>query len=60
MQVPERGERLAKWSLAPWERQAVLGDGIPMFPHGRRQIDLELLEHRPLQGGCVYVLYRVK
>src|SRR6185295_14214887 len=26
MQVPERGERLAKWSLAPWERQAVLGD----------------------------------
>ena len=38
----------------------VLGDGIPMFPRSRRQIDLELLEHQPLQGECVYVLYRVK
>ena len=23
---PERGERLVKWSLAPWERPAVMGD----------------------------------
>ncbi|HYN06378.1 MAG TPA: dihydrofolate reductase family protein [Vicinamibacterales bacterium] len=37
-----------------------LGAGIPMFPRAQRQIDLELLESRPLQGGCVYVLYRVK
>ena len=38
----------------------VLGSGIPMFPKVQRQIDLALIESRPLQGGCVYVLYRVK
>jgi dihydrofolate reductase len=38
----------------------VLGSGIPMFPGVRKQIDLELIESRQLEGGCVYVLYRVK
>lgn len=38
----------------------VLGEGIPMFPRARRPIALDIVEHRPLQGGCVYVLYRVK
>lgn len=38
----------------------VLGAGIPMFPHVHRQVDLELIENRQLQGGCVYMLYRVK
>jgi dihydrofolate reductase len=38
----------------------LLGDGIPMFPRRPRQVDLEIVEHRPLEGGCVYVLYRVK
>jgi dihydrofolate reductase len=38
----------------------ILGSGIPMFPPGRRQIDLELIESRPIEGGCVYVLYRVR
>jgi dihydrofolate reductase len=38
----------------------ILGSGIPMFPAVRRPIDLELLESRQLEGGCVYVLYRVK
>jgi dihydrofolate reductase len=38
----------------------VLGGGIPMFPHVLRQIDLELIDSQPLEGGCVYVLYRVK
>jgi dihydrofolate reductase len=38
----------------------VLGSGIRMFPHVQPQIDLELIDSRPLEGGCVYVLYRVK
>jgi dihydrofolate reductase len=38
----------------------VLGSGIPMFPRVERQVDLELIEHRRLEGGCVYVLYRVR
>jgi dihydrofolate reductase len=38
----------------------ILGSGIPMFPPGRGQIDLERLECRQLQGECVYVLYRVR
>ena len=38
----------------------VLGSGIPMFPRVQGQIDLELIENRRLEGGCVYVLYRVK
>jgi dihydrofolate reductase len=38
----------------------VLGSGIPMFPAVQRQIDLDLVESRQLEGGCVYVLYRVQ
>jgi dihydrofolate reductase len=38
----------------------LLGTGIPLFYSMNRQIDLELLESRVLQTGCVYVLYRVK
>src|SRR5262245_41761698 len=38
----------------------MLGSGIPMFPDVQRPIDLDLLESRQLEGGCVYVLYRVK
>lgn len=38
----------------------LLGSGIPLFHEMSRQIDLELLECRPMKNGCVYVLYRVK
>jgi len=38
----------------------VLGSGIPMFPRVQGSLDLELIENRRLEGGCVYVLYRVK
>ena len=38
----------------------ILGGGIPLFPPMRRQVDLELVENRPLAGGCAYLLYRVR
>jgi dihydrofolate reductase len=38
----------------------LLGSGIPLFHEMSRQIDLELLECRPLKNGCVYLSYRVK
>ena len=38
----------------------LLGTGIPLFHPMKRQIDLELIESRPFENGCVYVLYRVK
>lgn len=38
----------------------LLGSGIPLFHKMSRQIDLELLECKPMKTGCVYVLYRVK
>lgn len=38
----------------------LLGAGIPLFPPMSRQVDLELVENRPLAGGCAYLLYRVK
>jgi dihydrofolate reductase len=38
----------------------LLGSGIPLYHPMSRQIDLELLECRPFQNGCVYVTYRVK
>jgi len=38
----------------------LLGSGIPLFHEMTRQIDLELIECKPLKTGCVYVLYRVK
>jgi len=37
----------------------LLGSGIPLFLGCGHQIDLELVECRPLEKGCVYVLYRV-
>ena len=38
----------------------LLGSGVPGLLDAHRRIDLELKECRELQGGCVYVLYRVK
>ena len=38
----------------------LLGSGVPLFHEMSRQIDLELLECKALENGCVYVLYRVK
>lgn len=38
----------------------LLGSGIPLFHEMSHQIDLELLECRPLKNGCVYLSYRVK
>ena len=38
----------------------LLGAGIPLFHPMNRQIDLELLECRRYQNGCVYLTYRVK
>jgi dihydrofolate reductase len=38
----------------------LLGSGVPGFLDAHRRIDLELLECRQLDGGCVYVSYRVK
>ncbi|MEO6051122.1 MAG: dihydrofolate reductase family protein [Pyrinomonadaceae bacterium] len=37
----------------------LLGSGVPLFHEMSRQIDLELLECKPMKTGCVYVLYRV-
>lgn len=37
----------------------LLGSGIPLFLPSIRQIDLAMMECKPLEGGCVYVLYRV-
>jgi dihydrofolate reductase len=38
----------------------LLGSGIPLFHKMSRQIDLELIECRPMKNGCVYMLYCVK
>ncbi len=38
----------------------LLGSGIPMFRELRAQRELELVEHRILKTGCVYLRYRVK
>ena len=38
----------------------LLGSGIPLFHEMKRQIDLELAEHRVLQGGYLALSYRVK
>lgn len=38
----------------------LLGSGIPMFLPSTKQLDLELVEHRPLKAGSVYLHYRVK
>lgn len=38
----------------------LLGSGIPLFHEMNCQLNLELLECRPFENGCVYVTYRVK
>ena len=38
----------------------LLGSGIPLFHEMNRQIDLELLECKRLNNGCVVVRYKVK
>lgn len=38
----------------------LLGSGIPLFHETPRQIDLDLLECKVLEGGCLAVTYRVK
>jgi dihydrofolate reductase len=38
----------------------LLGTGIPLFYEMGQQIDLELLNCKPLKNGGVFVLYRVK
>jgi hypothetical protein len=31
-----------------------------MFPRVERQVDLERIDARPIEGGCVYVIFRVR
>lgn len=38
----------------------LLGAGVPTFLDAGVRINLELTESRPLDGGCVMVVYRVK
>jgi dihydrofolate reductase len=38
----------------------LLGSGVPAFLDMARRTQLELLECRRIDGGCVYVTYRVK
>ena len=38
----------------------LLGAGIPLFHALSRQVNLELIECRPLKSGSVFVKYRVK
>ncbi|HEV7473968.1 MAG TPA: dihydrofolate reductase family protein, partial [Pyrinomonadaceae bacterium] len=38
----------------------LLGSGIPIYHEMKRQIDLELIDCKTLQTGCVLVTYRVK
>ena len=38
----------------------LLGSGVPVFHRMSQQIDLELVDCKPMKNGCVYVLYRVK
>lgn len=38
----------------------LLGSGVPLFPAIGRQVNLELLESRVLDGGCVLANYRVR
>jgi dihydrofolate reductase len=38
----------------------LLGSGVPLFPQIGRQVSLELLESRTLDGGCVLANYRVR
>ena len=38
----------------------LLGSGIPLFHEMNRQINLELIDCKPLKNGCVVVTYHVK
>ena len=38
----------------------LFGSGVPMFHDPHHRVALELKETRPLDGGCVYTIYRVK
>ncbi len=38
----------------------MLGSGIPLFHDMKRQLNLELLEHKRLMNGGVFIFYRVK
>ena len=38
----------------------LLGSGVPLFREPTRQIELELVDCRTLQHGCVFATYRVK
>jgi dihydrofolate reductase len=38
----------------------LLGSGVPLFYEMKKQINLELIECKPLQNGCVMLSYRVK
>lgn len=38
----------------------LLGAGVPLFHEMSRQIDLELMDCKPMKNGCVSVTYRVK
>ena len=38
----------------------LLGSGIPLFYEMKEQLDLELLEHKKLKNGGVFIFYRVK
>ena len=37
----------------------LLGTGVPMFHDPHHRVALELKETRPLEGGCIYSIYRV-
>ena len=37
----------------------LLGSGVPAFPDAGVRIQLELVEARPIEGGCVMVRYQV-
>ena len=37
----------------------LLGSGIPLFAEMKKQVNLELLECKPLKNGCVVLTYRV-
>ena len=38
----------------------LLGSGVPLVHGLNRPINLELVSAKPIHGGCVYALYRVK
>lgn len=38
----------------------LLGSGIPLFLELKEQINLELIECKPLKNGCVIVTYQIK